>query len=402
MNKLKNKVFVVLITILTSFLLVLVIIFNYQNYQREYTEINDNLSKIEKEYRQGFFIQDLNNSLGRPFFLDTNVYIVSFDNDFNIIEIISYTKDNTNSGTIKDNAIKFINTGKDKKIGNLYFSKYSYLLDKNNNLIIIDNSNINHRLSSLLRFSVLIFILLEVLAGYISIMLTRWLVRPVEEAFNKQRQFVFDASHELKTPLAVIIASAEMLEKNPKEKKWLSNIKSEADRMNKLVINLLDLAKTESLPSKLKYSTVNLSKETERSTLTFEGLVFEKGLEIDYDIEDNIEFSCDLDKIKELLSILLDNAIKHSYDNAKIRVNLFKEKENIILEVINNGDDIPKDKQNKIFERFYRVDEARNRNENRYGLGLAIAKNIVDIHQGKISVTSSNNYTTFKVIFKSS
>lgn len=402
MNKLKNKVFVVLITILTSFLLVLVIIFNYQNYQREYTEVNDNLSKIEKEYRQGFFIQDLNNSLGRPFFLDTNVYIVSFDNDFNIIEIISYTKDNTNSGTIKDNAIKFINTGKDKKIGNLYFSKYSYLLDKNNNLIIIDNSNINHRLSSLLRFSVLIFILLEVLAGYISIMLTRWLVRPVEETFNKQRQFVFDASHELKTPLAVIIASAEMLEKNPKEKKWLSNIKSEADRMNKLVINLLDLAKTESLPSKLKYSTVNLSKETERSILTFEGLVFEKGLEIDYDIEDNIEFSCDLDKIKELLSILLDNAIKHSYDNAKIRVNLFKEKENIILEVINNGDDIPKDKQNKIFERFYRVDEARNRNENRYGLGLAIAKNIVDIHQGKISVTSSNNYTTFKAIFKSS
>lgn len=402
MNKLKNKVFVVLITILTSFLLVLVIIFNYQNYQREYTEVNDNLSKIEKEYRQGFFIQDLNNSLGRPFFLDTNVYIVSFDNDFNIIEIISYTKDNTNSGTIKDNAIKFINTGKDKKIGNLYFSKYSYLLDKNNNLIIIDNSNINHRLSSLLRFSVLIFILLEVLAGYISIMLTRWLVRPVEEAFNKQRQFVFDASHELKTPLAVIIASAEMLEKNPKEKKWLSNIKSETDRMNKLVINLLDLAKTESLPSKLKYSTVNLSKEIERSILTFEGLVFEKGLEIDYDIEDNIEFSCDLDKIKELLSILLDNAIKHSYDNAKIRVNLFKEKENIILEVINNGDDIPKDKQNKIFERFYRVDEARNRNENRYGLGLAIAKNIVDIHQGKISVTSSNNYTTFKVIFKSS
>lgn len=402
MNKLKNKVFVVLITILTSFLLVLVIIFNYQNYQREYTEVNDNLSKIEKEYRQGFFIRGLNNSLGRPFFLDTNVYIVSFDNDFNIIEIISYTKDNTNSGTIKDNAIKFINTGKDKKIGNLYFSKYSYLLDKNNNLIIIDNSNINHRLSSLLRFSVLIFILLEVLAGYISIMLTRWLVRPVEEAFNKQRQFVFDASHELKTPLAVIIASAEMLEKNPKEKKWLSNIKSEADRMNKLVINLLDLAKTESLPSKLKYSTVNLSKETERSILTFEGLVFEKGLEIDYDIEDNIEFSCDLDKIKELLSILLDNAIKHSYDNAKIRVNLFKEKENIILEVINNGDDIPKDKQNKIFERFYRVDEARNRNENRYGLGLAIAKNIVDIHQGKISVTSSNNYTTFKVIFKSS
>ena len=233
-------------------------------------------------------------------------------------------------------------------------------------------------------------------------MLTRWLVRPVEEAFNKQRQFVFDASHELKTPLAVIIASAEMLEKNPKEKKWLSNIKSETDRMNKLVINLLDLAKTESLPSKLKYSTVNLSKETERSILTFEGLVFEKGLEIDYDIEDNIEFSCDLDKIKELLSILLDNAIKHSYDNAKIRVNLFKEKENIILEVINNGDDIPKDKQNKIFERFYRVDEARNRNENRYGLGLAIAKNIVDIHQGKISVTSSNNYTTFKVIFKPS
>ena len=117
-------------------------------------------------------------------------------------------------------------------------------------------------------------------------------------------------------------------------------------------------------------------------------------------IEDNIMFNCNSDKIRELLGILLDNAIKHSLEESKITVNLYSEKNNIILEVKNRGESIPKEDQGKIFDRFYRVDESRNRNDNRYGLGLAIAKNIVTSHNGKISVNCKNGYTTFKVIFK--
>ena len=170
--------------------------------------------------------------------------------------------------------------------------------------------------------------------------------------------------------------------------------------MNKLVIDLLDLAKSENIDDKQNYSINNLSKIVEITSLTFESLVYENKLELETDIENKIMFKCNLDKIKQLLGILLDNAIKHSTDNSKIFVNLYNSKNNIILEVKNKGNEIPKEDQEKIFDRFYRIDESRNRNENRYGLGLAIAKNIVTNHNGKISVNCKNGYTTFKVIFK--
>ena len=170
--------------------------------------------------------------------------------------------------------------------------------------------------------------------------------------------------------------------------------------MNKLVTDLLDLAKSENIDNKRNYSINNLSKIIEKTTLTFESLIYENKLTMENNIEDNIMFNCNSDKIRELLGILLDNAIKHSLEESKITVNLYSEKNNIILEVKNKGESIPKEDQGKIFDRFYRVDESRNRNDNRYGLGLAIAKNIVTSHNGKISVSCKNGYTTFKVIFK--
>ena len=137
-----------------------------------------------------------------------------------------------------------------------------------------------------------------------------------------------------------------------------------------------------------------------KTILTFESLIYENNLKINYDIKDNLKLKCDSDKMKQLITILLDNAIKHSYKKSTIRVNLYKEKDNIILEVINRGEEIPKSERNKIFERFYKADKSRNRNENRYGLGLAIAKNIVTMHNGKINVTCSGGYTTFTCTFK--
>ena len=144
----------------------------------------------------------------------------------------------------------------------------------------------------------------------------------------------------------------------------------------------------------------DLSKLIEISTLTFEGLMFEKKIELKTDIEKNINFNCNSDEIKQLSCILLDNAIKHSEQNGEIIVTLKATKNEIIFKVINKGNPIPKGQEEKIFERFYRVDESRNRNENRYGLGLAIAKGIVSNHNGTISANSNDGYTTFKVIFK--
>ena len=196
------------------------------------------------------------------------------------------------------------------------------------------------------------------------------------------------------------MASADSLEANPKEKKWLNNIKDETDKMSNLITNLLNLSKLENGITKETYSEVNLSKIIEKSSLVFEGVAYENNVKILSTITPNITFKCNKDEISELLSILLDNAIKHSERKTSIEVKLYKEKDNIIIDVINTGEEIPKDETEKIFERFYRLDKSRNRALGRYGLGLAIAKNIVTNHGGKITASSENGKTTFRTIFK--
>ena len=403
MKKLKFKTFIILLIILTLFIISLLVIFNYQLYQRELNDVKKDLKEIETIHNNYYIVNDdviIDGNNMKPMFINANVYVISFDSIHNITNITSYTDNGLSNVEIIKLATNFLNTNKKYDIGNLYTSRYAYYLTNKNNIIIMDNYIINNKLGDYFRMSLLIFILLEILIIYVSNTLTKWLTKPAIEAFSKQKQFVVDASHELKTPLAIITASAESLEMEPTEKKWLDNIKSESERMNKLVTDLLDLAKSENMEIKEKYNINNLSKIIEKTSLTFESLIYENKLEIEDNIDKDIMFSCNPDKIRELLGILIDNAIKHSTKNSKITVNLYKDKNNIILEIKNKGKEITKEDQEKIFDRFYRVDESRNRSDNRYGLGLSIAKNIVTSHNGKIFVNCKNGYTTFKVIFK--
>ena len=169
--------------------------------------------------------------------------------------------------------------------------------------------------------------------------------------------------------------------------------------MNNLITDLLELASTERTET-YSFEEKDISKIIELSLLTFEGKAYEKNIKIDYQIKDNIKMKLDESSIKELIEILLDNAIKHSKEKSTIKVILSEENNNITLEVQNTGDPIPKGEEEKIFDRFYRIDKSRNRKENRYGLGLAIAKNITENHNGTISASSNDNTTTFKVLFK--
>lgn len=397
MKKLKNKVFFTIYSILTASILIFIIMFNIQNYLRQRNSIVNTLNMtINKDNPMiEERIQDKNIK-----FMDSIIYTILLDKDNKIKEIINHSNNKLDSSEITSLANQILDSNpKERYIGYLYFDNYSYIYLKNNVLIILDNTNIKLNLFNSLQSSLLVFIVLEIIIIFISKIITNWITKPAQDSFDKQKQFIADASHELKTPLSVIIASSEALEENPKEKKWIRNIKNEADRMNQLIINLLDLATSErDIKEELKLE--NISKIIELSVLTFEGKAFEKNIKLIYNIKENINYKVNSSDIKQLVEILLDNAIKHSNSNENIYIDLDELNNEIVFTVTNKGDEIPAGSEEKIFERFYRVDQSRNRNENRYGLGLSIAKNIVLNHNGTISAKSNNGITTFKTIFK--
>lgn len=224
------------------------------------------------------------------------------------------------------------------------------------------------------------------------------IVNPVNETFEKQKQFISDASHELKTPLAVIEANTDVLENEIGNNKWLKYIQNEIENMDKLVNELLLLAKIENIDYIKKYEKFNLSTKIETSAAMFESIAYEKQVKIITGIEKDIYINGNKQDFEHVLSVLLDNAIKHSEIDKEVKIELFKEKNSIVLQVKNYGEPILEEEKNKIFERFYRVDKSRNRSEKRYGLGLAIAKSIVDKYNGKIDVECKNRITCFRVI----
>lgn len=224
------------------------------------------------------------------------------------------------------------------------------------------------------------------------------IVKPVEDTLEKQKQFISDASHELKTPLAVIEANADVLENEIGTNKWLTYIQNETDSMDKLINELLLLAKIENVSDIKNYEIFNISNQVEMSASVFESMAYEKKINIVTKIQENLNFNGNKQDIEHIVSTLLDNAIIHSEPEKEVNVELVKEKNNIILQIKNYGEPIPEEQKDKIFERFYRVDKARNRSEKRYGLGLAIAKSTVLKYKGKIEVNCKDEVTCFKVV----
>ena len=313
-------------------------------------------------------------------------YIYIEFNDINHLDSIIYQYcDSENDEAVKKAAVQIFNSKKDRGKISIDKNKYRYLLKynppKNNySIVFLDRTLEISTINRLLFIFIIITGIGLIFIFFISILLANWTIKPVAKAWDQQKQFIADASHELKTPLTVISTNTDVILSNSNDtvesqSKWLNYIKNETIRMTKLVNSLLYIAKYDANETKILLKKINLSNIISSICLQYEPLIYENNKKLITNIDNNITIMGDEDKIKQLLNILMDNALKYSLNNGIIKISLKKNKQsNVYITVSNSSETINKEQLNKIFDRFFRIDSSRNRKTGGSGLGLNIAK----------------------------
>ena len=270
-------------------------------------------------------------------------------------------------------------------------------------IVFMDISMQHRMMTDLIKTCITISVLSYLLFFVIRVLLAQWAVRPVEIAWKNQRQFFSDASHELKTPLTVIMTNAELLQDKEygtaDKNQFGVNILAMSRQMRGLVEGLLDLSRVDNRTVKSTFTQLNFSELVSDTMLPFEPMFFEKGMELNVAVEDGICLKGSRNHLQQVVEILLDNAVKYGSENSEVEVTLTRQGRNALLSVATAGDEISKQDLENIFRRFYRIDQARTMNGS-YGLGLSIAQSIIQEHQGKIWAESKDATNRFFVQLK--
>ena len=388
-KKLSKRIFW-LITISSSIIIIGIItlfaILNYRNTINTATTMMDRFSNRDNRGNA----DDTPNEIIKPNI--DGVYNVLIEN-----EIVVENSNEIIDEELKNYALKVSKKRKESGIIGNYIYKARKMKENSVNVMLIENEEAISHSRKIIETSVIVSAIALAIIYLIAKKISKFIVKPVQDAFEKQKQFISDASHELKTPLAVIEANADVLEEENGKNKWLDYIQNEIQSMDKLINELLLLTKIEDAPNIQEKKIFNVSKEVEMNVLLFESMAYEKNVKLNSKIENDVMMNGNKEDIKHILSTLIDNAIKHTELWDDVIVELIKEKNEIDISVKNKGKEIPEEEREKIFERFYRVDKSRNRNEKRYGLGLSIAKSTVQKYNGDIKVLYRDGFTIFKV-----
>lgn len=295
-----------------------------------------------------------------------------------------------NNDTLAEaDAQSFISTIIDDGASSGMLNSYQFCqLEKDNGTIMVftDKSAEIDMLKQLTRTTILIGAISFVVLSLIAFFLSKKSIQPIKDAFEKQKQFVSDASHELKTPLTIISANADVLSDEIGQNKWLEYIKAQTDRMNVLVNDLLNLTRLENNTADFICGDFDLSKAVENTALPFECQAFEMQKKFVIDIQEGLTLNGSERHIKQMIAIFIDNALKYSDEKGTVSVTLTAHGDKKLLSVFNTGQGLKSGEEDKIFERFYRSDDSRARTTGGYGLGLAIAKSIIDKHRFKVSI----------------
>ncbi len=409
-RKLRNRFLLLNLVIISVMMLIAFAAIYLITYRNVSSEISMELRKISESYRMpdkgpgpsrrdsGNFQPEPGEDYPRPersisFYITTDVQgnITTFKSPF---DTDAEFYENAKKAALSQNK----ETGDFKLDGN----DWAYMVNpapEGYGIAFLDITSRQGILTNLVYTFLIVAFIMLIFIYFISRFFANRSIKPVEEAFDRQKQFVADASHELKTPLAVINTNVDVLLSNSEDtvgnqSKWLHYIKSESERMTRLTNDLLYLTQIDYSDAKMIFTRLNLSEAVENAILTMEAVIYEHNLSLNYEIEPNLTAYGNSEQIREVVMILLDNALKYTNEKGLVEITLKKQHNAMVLTVANTGEGIPEEQLKKIFDRFYRTDKSRSRKGGGYGLGLSIAKAIITQHNGKIHAKSKINETT--------
>lgn len=413
MIKVLQKKFVITAMIAITVLMVLMLgAINIVNINMVDNEMTSTLAKISEN--QGDFDnapmrpeQDSPDSLfGMPknepdMIMSSNFFVVIVDNDSNVVFVdVSRTSSVTQEQAEEMAAEVLQSSSLTGTNGRYRYQIRDERMEDGKVVVFLDASEEILSYIRVLILSVLIGLVCWIAMLFLVILLSKKAIRPIAENIEKQKQFVTDAGHEIKTPLAIILANTDALELYNGESKWSKNIREQIIRLNGLTKNLLMLARMdEGMPSG-PASDFSLSEMLTESVQEFAESLKMKQIKLEKQIQQNIVVCMDKDNIKRLISILLDNAVKYTNNEGRIIVRLHKNDKRIKLQVENTCEALPDAAPDKLFERFYRADKARTQKSGGYGIGLSVAESIVQSNKGSLSAEYKNeNVVIFTVRF---
>jgi len=334
-----------------------------------------------------------NKNLGRAFdiFLSKNGTIIKttiFKNDFMAIgssEDLAKIAFDSESDKGFANEFRFLKIDNGDDIRVIYLD-YSFEKESEKNFMII---------------SLIVYLSAIVLTTVAVNIIINPLLKPLRVAYQKQREFITNASHELKTPLTIISTDIQLIEQEVGESQWTASVSNQVERLKSLSDDLVVLSRMEETDLKENMKMIKLSELVSDIAVGFEPALNAKNVSLKMSVDDDIVLNGDYDAIEQTISVIVSNALKYSIDHSEVKIELYRKSKGIVFKCVNSCEPIEEGTHDEYFERFYRGDKSRNSSNGGFGIGLAIAKSVIEEHKGTISATSTDgNNLVIKIIFR--
>lgn len=400
-KKLKKRFILIAMLAVTGVMLVLCLTLNILNFVSVNSQLNRTLDSISSN--SGSFPPpalddkkpdqkpDDKQDREKPFM--TRYFVLNYDSDGNLS---SSNLDNIAAVTESETG-EYLSTALKHGEGTGFKNGYKFKITRIGSGYMAVFLDAQMEISSLIKVAIISFstmLICIILIFIIVVLCSRRAIDPVVKGYEKQKQFITDAGHELKTPITVIATSLKVLEMETGKNKWIDKASSQNEKLKELVNSLVTLSRLDEEQSPLKMKDFQISDAISETVKSFEDFSSVKGHSLSYDIEPELKYFGDEYAIRQLCSILIDNAVKYAAENSSIEISLKRIKKKTILTVTNKcEEELDIKSLDLLFDRFYRADKSRSRETGGFGIGLSIAKSITESHKGKIYAKSPDGYS---------